>query len=60
MEEPIKKKLIHYTQNHLQTIEEAQNVIPLDRLRKRCDDTLEAIALAAHQEAVSLKDGEAE
>jgi len=55
MEEPIKKKLIHYTQNYLQTIEEAQNVIPLDRLRKRCDDTLEAIALAAHQEAGSLK-----
>jgi hypothetical protein len=55
MKDPIKKGLISYTQNHLQTIEHTRNGIPLARLRKRCDDTLEAIALAAHQEAIFLK-----
>ncbi len=55
MKEPIKEALIRYTQNHLQTIEQTRNTIPLARLRKRCDDTLEAIGLAAHQGAVRLK-----
>jgi hypothetical protein len=55
MEEPIKEKLVHFTQNHLQTIEGSHDTIELDRLRKRCDDTLEAIALAAHQEAACLR-----
>ena len=55
MEEPTKDRLIHYTQNHLQTIEQARDVIPLARLRKRCDDTLNAIALAANQGALSLR-----
>jgi len=55
MQEPIKAGLISHTQNQLQMIENTRNAIPLARLRKRCDDTLEAIALAAHQEAQFLK-----
>jgi hypothetical protein len=55
MDKFAKEDLLRHTQNQLEMIEETKGRIPLETVRKRCDDTLNAIALAASEKAVRPK-----
>jgi hypothetical protein len=55
MDKIAKEALLSYTQNQLEMIEETNGRIPLEAVRKRCDDTLNAIALAASEKVIRPK-----
>jgi hypothetical protein len=55
MDKFAKEDLLRHTQNQLEMIEETNGRKPLDTVRKRCDDTLNAIALAASEKVIRPK-----